>query len=338
MQDKPTSDAGPTRHHFVAGAAAAVGAFAGATAIGAAQVSPLRLNIFGGVDAWMVYIMREKGMLQRAGFDSNLTTTTGSVPQVKQMMAGDADIALTAMDNIIAYDEGQGDPSVPGPFDLFGFLAIGPGFLKLVVRPEITSYAQLRGKTLAVDAVATGFTFVLRRMLEKNGIMPADYSLVAVGSTQKRFDAMVSGQAVAGVVATPFDLLGQQKYGFRILGTALETLGHYQATVMMARRSWAAQNRPAIVGFVRAYREAATWLYDPANRTEAMAILAKNADLPADLVAQITPSILGSRASYTRDGKFDVAGVSTVLELRGAYTKPPAPLGGVSKYIDQSYL
>jgi ABC-type nitrate/sulfonate/bicarbonate transport system substrate-binding protein len=338
MQDDAFPAARQSRRRFVAGAGAALGALAGATAIGGAQTTPLRLNIFGGVDAWPVYVMHDKGILERAGFDATITPTPGSVPQMQHMMAGDADIALTAMDNIIAYDEGQGDPSIAGPFDLFGFLGIGPGFLKLVVRPEITSYAQLRGKTLAVDAVPTGFTFVLRRMLEKNGVMPTEYSLVAVGSTQKRFDAMVGGQAVAGVVATPYDLLGQQKYGFRVLGTALDTLGHYQATAVMARRSWAATHRSTIAGFVRAYREAAAWLYDPANRTEAMAILARNADLPPDLVAQITPAILGSAASYTRDGKFDVAGVGTVLELRGAYTKPQTPLGNASKYIDQSYL
>ena len=338
MHDELPPGAHPTRRRFVAAGSAALGAIAASTTIARSQTAPLRLNIFGGVDAWPVYVMHDKGMLARAGFDATITPTPGSVPQMQHVMAGDVDIALTAMDNIIAYDEGQGDPSVPGPFDLFAFLGIGPGFLKLVVRPDVTSYAQLRGKTLAVDAVATGFTFVLRRMLEKNGVMPGDYSLVAVGSTQKRFDAMVAGQAVAGVVATPFDLLGQQKYGFRVLGAALDTLGHYQANAFMTRRSWAATHRPALIAFVRAYRDAAAWLYEPANRTEAAAILVRNADLPPDLVAQIAPLILGSAASYSRDGKFDVAGVGTVLELRGAYTKPPGPLGDAAKYIDQSYL
>jgi len=69
-------------------------------------------------------------------------------------------------------------------------------------------------------------------------IAPGEYSFVAVGSTQRRFDAMVAGQAAGGVVATPFDLLGQQKYGFHVLGSAIDVLGHYQATAVMARRSW----------------------------------------------------------------------------------------------------
>ncbi len=337
MSEEHFESARTTRRGFVAGAGA-VGAFACAPAIGRAQTAPLRLNIFGGVDAWAVYVMLERKLLERAGYDVTLATTTGSVPQMQHIMAGDADILLTAMDNIIAYDEGMGDASVAGPFDLFGFLGVGPGFLRLVVRPEITSYAQLRGKPLAVDAPATGFSFVLRRMLEKNGVMPGEYSFAALGSTQKRFDAMVSGQCFAGVVGTPYDLLGAQRYGFRILGSAVDVLGHYQANALAARRSWAAGHRPAVTACVQAYRSSVAWLYDPANRTEAIAILARNAALDPDLVAQIAPAILGSPASFTRDGSFDAAGLKTTLELRTAYTTLPHPIGPGSKYIDASYL
>jgi ABC-type nitrate/sulfonate/bicarbonate transport system substrate-binding protein len=323
------------RDEFVASVFA--GACVGVPSIVRAQTVPLRLNVFGGVDAWPIYVIRDKGLLGRAGFDVTITTTPGSVPQFQHMMAGDADLALTAMDNLIAYDEGQGDPSVPGPFDLAGYLGMASGTNKLVVGPGITSFAQLRGKPFAVDALATGFSFVLRRILEKNGIAPGEYSLDPLGATQRRFDAIAAGQCVGAVVSTPFDLLGQQKYGFHVLASALETLGHYEATIIMARRSWAAAHRPALSAFVRAYRDAVTWLYDPANRTEAMAILVRAADLPADVVAQVTPAILGS-PYFTRDGAFDIAGIQTVLELRAAYATPKKALGPPAKYIDTSYL
>jgi ABC-type nitrate/sulfonate/bicarbonate transport system substrate-binding protein len=226
---------------------------------------------------------------------------------------------------------------VTGPFDFFAFLGIGPGSLRLVVRPEIASYDQLRGKTFAVDAVGTGFTFVLRRILEKNGIMPGEYSLVALGSTQKRFDGMVAGTAVGGVVGAPFDAIGAQKYGFKTLAVAIDVLGHYQATAMMARRSWAVNNKPALLAFVKAYRAATAWLLDPANRGEAVAILAKSADLPNDLIAQIAPAFLTPQM-YSRTGAFDMQGVRTTLELRSAYVKPAQPFGDPSTYVDTSYL
>jgi ABC-type nitrate/sulfonate/bicarbonate transport system substrate-binding protein len=338
MRHDAASGTGATRAGFIAGSSALLGVSIAASASASAQALPLRLNVFGGLDSWPVYVMHDKGLLSAAGFDLTVTPTPGSVPQFKSMLAGDADIALTAMDNIVAYDGGQGDPSVTGDLDFVGILGIGPGFLKLVTRPEITSYEQMRGKAFAVDAPGTGFSFVLRRMLAKNGILPGEYSFVALGSTQKRFDGIASGQCIGGVVGAPFDLLGQQSYGLHVFGSAIDVLGHYQATVIMVRRSWAQANRPAIVAFVRAYRAAVAWLYDPANRTEAMAILARNTDLPAAIIAQIAPLTLASPASYSKTGAFDIAGVETVMALRAAYAVPAKPQAVASAYIDTSYL
>jgi ABC-type nitrate/sulfonate/bicarbonate transport system substrate-binding protein len=330
-------DSRPARGQFIAGAAAAAAAFAGALTPSDAQTAPLRVNIFGGLDAWPMYVLRERGFMKASGFDLTLTPTPGSVPQFQQMMAGAADIALTAMDNVVAYDVGQGDPSVTGDLDFFAFLGIGPGSLKLVVRPEITSFAQLRGKAFAVDAPATGFSFVLRRMLEKNGILPDEYSFVSLGSTQKRFDGMVAGQCVGGVIGSPYDVIGAQKYGFRVLGSAIDALGHYQATVMMARRSYAVTHGPVLTAFVRGYRDATAWMYAPANRTEAMAILGRNTDLPPEIVAQVGPAVLAS-SNFTRDGAFDVAGVNTVMELRAAYATPKKAIADSKTFIDLKYL
>ncbi len=325
-----------SRREFVAGSGALLGAFAAGSAPVRAQARQLRLSIFGGVDAWPIYVLHDKGFLH--DYALTITPMSGSTLQAQRLMAGDDQIALMAMDNVVAYDEGLGDPSVQGNIDFAAFMGLGPGFLRLLVRPEIASYDQMRGKTFAVDALGTGFTLVLRRMLEKNGVAPGTYSLIALGSTQKRFDGMVAGQCVGAVVGTPFDILGARKYGFRILGSANDVLGHYQATAFAARRSWAAENRAAILAFVAAYRQATAWLFDPVNRAEAIVILARSADLAPDLVTQIAPAVLGSPQSFSRTGAFDLAGVQTVLELRSSYTTPKKTFGAPAKYIDTSYL
>jgi len=322
------------RKHVIAGGAAI--ALAGVGLAARAQATPLRLNIFGGVDAWPIYVLNEKGLMP--GYDVAVTTTTGSVAQFQHMVAGDADIGLTAIDNVIAYDSGEGDPAVTGTLDFVAFLGIGPGSLKLLVRPEITTYEQLRGKAFAVDAPGTGYSFVLRRMLDLNGLAPGDYSFVPLGSTQQRFNGMVSGQCVGGIVAAPFDVMGVQQYGFHVLGNALDTLGHYQATVMMARRSWVATHKPVLVAFVHAYRAARAWLFAPANRVEAMAILARDAGLDPAIVAQMTPGVLGSQVSFSRDGAFDLAGVQTVMDLRAAFASPKKTIANAQTFIDTEFL
>lgn len=324
------------RRQFLAGTAAC--ATAAAPAALRAQTVAVRAIVFPGSDAWPLYVARAKGFFAQAGLDVTLTPTAGSVAQMQRLMSGEFELASTLFDNLVAYDEGQGDPSVPGPFDLFAFMGYSSGMLGLVVRPEIASYADLRGKRLAVDAIPTGYTFVLRRVVETHGVPPGDYTLVPFGSTQRRFDAMVAGQAVAALVATPYDLLGRQKYGFRILANAIRELGHYETTVMITRRSWAAAHPDVPVAFVRGYRAAIAWMDDARNRAEAIAILTRSSDVPADLAARIAPALLDPRTGFAPSGAFDMQGVAEVLRLRSAYAVPPKPLGDPAKYVDLTYL
>ncbi|HKV43373.1 MAG TPA: ABC transporter substrate-binding protein [bacterium] len=119
-----------------------------------------------------LWVAQEKGYLAHRALAVQLTPTPSSVFQLTHLIAGEFDIAMTAMDNVMAYDEGQGEVVAPGRPDLFAFMGGDSGFLRLIVKPEIQTYADLRGKTLSVDALSTGYAFVLRKMLEVNGLGP----------------------------------------------------------------------------------------------------------------------------------------------------------------------
>ena len=44
------------------------------------------------------------------------------------------------------------------------------GFLSVVAQPSVKSFADLKGKTLSVDAMTTGAAFVLRELVARNGL------------------------------------------------------------------------------------------------------------------------------------------------------------------------
>jgi ABC-type nitrate/sulfonate/bicarbonate transport system substrate-binding protein len=48
------------------------------------------------------------------------------------------------------------------------------GFLSLVTVPEVKTYADLMGRTLSVDALTTGYAFVLLDLLERGGLKRGD--------------------------------------------------------------------------------------------------------------------------------------------------------------------
>ena len=53
--------------------------------------------------------------------------------------------------------------------DLFVFMGGNNGNNSLFVQPEINSYDDLRGKTLAVDAPNTAFALLVYKMLRRKG-------------------------------------------------------------------------------------------------------------------------------------------------------------------------
>src|SRR6266480_4409197 len=58
-----------------------------------------------------------------------------------------------------ARSKGDADAKVDGP-DLIAFMGGDNGFLRLVAVPEVKTLADLRSKTVSVDARTTGYAFV----------------------------------------------------------------------------------------------------------------------------------------------------------------------------------
>jgi len=141
---------------------------------------------------------------------------------------------------------------------------------------------------------------------------------------------------VAGTLFLPLGI-DPQFLGTPALASA-DALGAYQGTVGVARRSWAREHDAALVGFIRAYLAATHWLYDRANREIVEAILIANVrDMTPALAKQSYDLLLGDKGGLSRDLAPDLAGMRTVLRLRGKFGSPPKTLTDPMKYVDLSY-
>src|SRR5690242_15115748 len=81
--------------------------------------APLRLIVFPGGFNWPIWAAQEKGFFAAEGLDVQLTPTPSSVFQLQNLIEGKFDIGVTAFDNVVAYQEGQGETAVAGTPDLF---------------------------------------------------------------------------------------------------------------------------------------------------------------------------------------------------------------------------
>jgi ABC-type nitrate/sulfonate/bicarbonate transport system substrate-binding protein len=300
--------------------------------------TPVRVILFGVASNLPVWCAISKGFFAKRHLNVTTTVTPSSIYMFQHLSAGDFDIAVTAMDNVVAYDEGQGAAPLPNPADFVAFMGGDSGLLSLYTRPGIKTYAALRDKKLAVDALTTGYAFVLRRMLAKNGVGDADYTLGAAGGTPRRYKALVDGTEYAGAMLTaPFDFEADAK-GFTKLGSAIDVLGHYQAYTGVARRAWITANGDVLVRYIRGYLDALNWLYDPANKAETIALLESNAKVPAELAPKVYAEVVNKNGGLVPDGSIDVEGVRVVLSLRSEYGKPKKTFTDPMKYVDETYL
>jgi ABC-type nitrate/sulfonate/bicarbonate transport system substrate-binding protein len=210
-------------------------------------------------------------------------------------------------------------------------------FLRLVVQGDIKNYSGLKGKTLTVDAMTTGFAFVLRKMLALNGIKESDVNFERAGGVMQRWEALKAGKHAGTLLLTPFDLLAE-KVGLRVLQKASDVFPRYQGIVGAARRTWARQNAEILKRFVRAYLDALSWLFEPVNRNAAAQILVEKVPNMTPELATATCNIFLAKAGgFDPEAKIDADGTKKVLELRSEYGEPKKKLTDPSKYIDLSF-
>jgi ABC-type nitrate/sulfonate/bicarbonate transport system substrate-binding protein len=298
--------------------------------------NPIELICFAGAPNLPIFAAQEKGAFEDSGVTVNLTTTPSSVYQAEHLIDGTFQMAGTAFDNIVAYQEGQGAFKPATPPDLFVFMGATQVQLAFITAPDVKTYPDVKGRKLALDALSTGFAFILYEMLARGGLGPDDYEMVAVGATPKRWESVRDGETAGSLVLQPFTSIAQAQ-GFNVLETSTTLFESYQGGTFAASRAWAADNADTVKGFIKGYLAGLDWTLDPANRDEAaQLLLAKMPVLKPGVVDAVMDGLLDPKSGLTPKAEVLPDGVKTVLDLRSRHGDGP-PLTDPERYFDLSY-
>jgi ABC-type nitrate/sulfonate/bicarbonate transport system substrate-binding protein len=308
-----------------------VAAFAAVFAITAmpqglrAEDSKLTVIVFPGVQNLPMFAAQAKGFYAKRGLDVDIKFTPNSDELRNGLAEGRYQIAHSAIDNAFALKD-------KANADIVVVLGGDNSFNHLVVQPDINSLADIKGKTVVVDAINTAYAFQLYEMLRQKGLNKGDYEVKSVGGTGFRLEAMTKDKAMVAAMLNPPFSVRAEKAGLKDMGTAAAALGAYQGTSAFVLRSWGAANADTLVKYLQAYVEGRRWSLDPINRTEAVALLAERLKLPPDIAGLAYDS---TKDDFSPDGAIDIEGVKNVLKLRAQYEggTPSAP----DKYLDLSY-
>ena len=198
---------------------------------GHADEPRLRVNTFPNAKALALHAGIAKGIFEKRGFKIELHLTENSRSQREGLAAGKFDIVHSAVDNALAMIE-------VGKQDVVIVTGGDSGMNEFFVQAEIKSFADLRGRTLVVDAPDTAYALQAKKILAPHGLKDgADYTVKPVGAGVYRFKAMAeSKDNAAAILNLPFTVQAEQ-LGMRSLGRTIDLLGPYQAGGAFAMRA-----------------------------------------------------------------------------------------------------
>ncbi|KXU87528.1 hypothetical protein CI15_15420 [Paraburkholderia monticola] len=301
-------------------------------------LEPLALLCFEGAFNLPVWIAQQRGFFEEQGVTVSMSYTKGSVDMINRLQEGTAQLALTSIDNVFAYTRGQGETRDGRMSDLMAFMGGDAGFLSLVARPGLASVDALRGRTLSVDAMSTGFAFVLRDMLAHHAVAQDEVTFVAAGGTGNRYRELIAGRHDATLVRSPFDTLAQQQ-GFVALRRSRDHYPAYLGTVGAVRQTWADAHPDALQGFLLGYRRALNWIFDTANAAACAEVLRSEfAGLDPAAAQAVYRELIDPAHGLIRDMDIPEAAARQVLRLRDHYTSHPPGDDALPPCIDLRYV
>ncbi len=311
--------------------AALNGALAPAVPANAAGTT-LRVSTFPNAKALPVYVGLASGLFAKYGLSVELETTASSQSQRDGLAAGRFQIAHAALDNAVAMIEvAKRDVVIVSGGD--------SGMNEFFVQSGIAGFADLKGRTIVVDAPDTAYALQAKKLLLQNGLHEGvDYQVKQVGAVAFRYQAMIGDRANAGgILNLPFTVEAQE-HGLKSLGGLVDLLGPYQATGAFAMRAWARDNGEALERYLAAYVAALRWIRDRDHRAGAVDLLVEKLKLDRGVAERTYDLLVVPATGFTPDARFDAEGFRNMLALRAEVErKPETEAASPERYVDLRY-
>lgn len=280
-----------------------------------------RIQLGGFYRSLPMAVAEEQGFYEAYDLEVEFGQVASSTQQFQFLSDGRYDIVQTSPDNTANYRLNADNP-IGARVDAQGFLGLDYGmYLVVVARPGIESVEQLRGETVSVDAPASGFAYVLYKLLANHGLQRgSDYDIVSTGGVYDRYVEMVEKDAdfAATLMSGGFETRAARR-GYVLLDSVHDIYDRYLGVWAAARREWLQDNPELVTDFVSAYRKASAWVFDPSNRESCVAMLELIPNTPRDLAEELYEIQVRPGVGNIPGGAIDPAGVRSVLSLRDEY-------------------
>ena len=173
--------------------------------------------------------------------------------------------------------------------------------------------------------------------MQRQGIPPTAYTLLFVGGSPERFQAVSSGQVAASLAEAPPFNFRSIDAGRKVLLNYADEIKNLQYTSYFASNKSLAQNRPPLVRFMRAMGQAMRWLNDPANEKATVELMVQRLKIDEPTATRTYKFMVPENKSFRGEGHIDGPGLAEMIRLLASDQLIPKREPWES-FVDPSFL
>jgi len=313
--------------------------FLSAGATQAAEPVKIRLSWVSVPSELTPYLFAKHGVARHEGvsYSPEAIHFAGTPTMITALAAGEIDFASLAFSSFGTAVLNAGMTDLRIVADEFQDGVEGYYTIEYMVLKDgpVKTIEDMKGKVAATNGIGSAVDMAVRSMLRKHHLEDKrDYTIIEANFPNMK--SMLAERKVDLITAVgSFGRDPGLRAIARTLFTQREALGTTQMIMWTARAAFLEKNHAAVIDFLEDYLRLLHWYSEPANRAEAVEIIAEATKQPAANFA----AWVFSTADYYRDplGRPDLAALQRNLDTQHELGFLRSPLD-VARYADLSYV
>ena len=213
-----------------------------------------------------IWVAEDKGLFRKHGIDVEVIVVGGGGARVvSSLVAGDLHFSVGG-------GEGSVRSQIRGADTVIAASSLSKGLQRIMARPEIKNYQELKGRRIGITQYGSAAHLVLLLMLKKWNMRTDQVQILQVGSSPAMLASLDKGGIDAAVLTLPTFFVAEDR-GYRIVGDPTTMDIFYLQNTLESTRGFLRKNRDSALRFMRGYIEGIA--YFKKNKNESLEVMRK---------------------------------------------------------------
>lgn len=279
-----------------------------------------------------LWVAEEKGIFKKYGIEPEVIVIGGGGARaVSSLIAGEIHFSTGGGDSVVR-------ASLRGADTVLVASPLITGLQRVMVRPDLKSPGELRGKKIGITRFGSASHWVLQLVLKRWGMRPDELQIVQLGSSPAMLAGLDKGGIDGAVLTIPSFFVAEER-GYRLLADIGDMDIYYLQNSIDSTRSYLRKYRDQAVRFIKANIEGIA--YFRKNKKESLEVLRKKLRIQSEQERELkylesSYHLLASKY-YNQVPYPSPKAIETVLDFVAA-DEPKARGADPKSFVDESIV